>query len=204
VRGGGGLSLVPGIVEFKTAYVDVLLCFVLQCSMRYCTDACWLSPQVADLSAPCVCVCMCADKRASQNKLDTDFGWFADAIHFGDYPAHIKVTKVGLGFKACLLSFSHASQPVLVGEATCQLWAWMVQLSTLLVHNRTQPPLNPPPPHTHTPATSLARYMPAVRSLHYIPSILPSFHPSVPLPPPPPPPSRPSTCPASQMLRRPC
>lgn len=37
---------------------------------------------------------MRADKRASQNKLDTDFGWFADAIHFGDYPAHIKVTKV--------------------------------------------------------------------------------------------------------------
>jgi hypothetical protein len=111
---------------------------------------------------------MCADKRASQNKLDTDFGWFADAIHFGDYPAHIKVTKVGLGFKACLLSFSHASQPVLVGEATCQLWAWMVQLSTLLVHNR---------PHTHTcdfPGQIHAGC--AFLTLHsFHPSILPSF-----------------------------
>lgn len=35
------------------------------------------------------------DKRAAQNKLDTDFGWFADAIHFGDYPDHIKKTMVG-------------------------------------------------------------------------------------------------------------
>jgi hypothetical protein len=31
-----------------------------------------------------------ADKRAAQNKLDTDFGWFADPIHFGDYPEHVR------------------------------------------------------------------------------------------------------------------
>lgn len=34
-----------------------------------------------------------ADKRAAQNKLDIDFGWFADAIHFGDYPQQIKNTQ---------------------------------------------------------------------------------------------------------------
>eukprot|EP00878_Enallax_costatus_P001527 GHUV01001678.1.p1 GENE.GHUV01001678.1~~GHUV01001678.1.p1 ORF type:complete len:401 (+),score=78.89 GHUV01001678.1:691-1893(+) len=33
------------------------------------------------------------DKRSAQNKLDTDFGWFADTIHFGDYPALIKRTQ---------------------------------------------------------------------------------------------------------------
>lgn len=42
----------------------------------------------------CCAVLCCADKRAAQNKLDTDFGWFADAIHFGDYPDHIKKTMV--------------------------------------------------------------------------------------------------------------
>lgn len=36
---------------------------------------------------------MIADKRAAQNKLDTDFGWFADTIHFGDYPPLIKRTQ---------------------------------------------------------------------------------------------------------------
>ncbi|KAI8476517.1 MAG: glycoside hydrolase superfamily [Monoraphidium minutum] len=30
------------------------------------------------------------DKRAAQNKMDVDFGWFADAINFGDYPALVK------------------------------------------------------------------------------------------------------------------
>lgn len=25
--------------------------------------------------------------------MDTDFGWFADTIHFGDYPAHVKRTQ---------------------------------------------------------------------------------------------------------------
>lgn len=33
------------------------------------------------------------DKRAAQNKLDIDFGWFADAIHFGDYPELVKKTQ---------------------------------------------------------------------------------------------------------------
>jgi beta-glucosidase len=28
--------------------------------------------------------------RAAQNKMDVDFGWFADPIHFGDYPATLK------------------------------------------------------------------------------------------------------------------
>lgn len=49
-------------------------------------------------------MCMCvlyvyADKRAAQNKIDTDFGWFADAIHFGDYPDHIKKTMVSAAGK---------------------------------------------------------------------------------------------------------
>lgn len=30
------------------------------------------------------------DRRAAQNKMDIDFGWFADAIHFGDYPELVK------------------------------------------------------------------------------------------------------------------
>eukprot|EP00882_Tetradesmus_deserticola_P026789 GHRQ01029583.1.p1 GENE.GHRQ01029583.1~~GHRQ01029583.1.p1 ORF type:complete len:356 (+),score=138.00 GHRQ01029583.1:1133-2200(+) len=33
------------------------------------------------------------DKRAAQNKIDIDFGWFADAIHFGDYPEQAKRTQ---------------------------------------------------------------------------------------------------------------
>ena len=28
--------------------------------------------------------------RAAQNKMDIDFGWMADAIHFGDYPETLK------------------------------------------------------------------------------------------------------------------
>jgi beta-glucosidase/6-phospho-beta-glucosidase/beta-galactosidase len=52
-------------------------------------------PFPAPLNAPVPPV---ADKRAAQNKLDTDFGWFADAIHFGDYPAHIKKTQVRSGW----------------------------------------------------------------------------------------------------------
>lgn len=31
-----------------------------------------------------------ADARAAQNKLDTDISWFADPIHFGDYPQKLK------------------------------------------------------------------------------------------------------------------
>eukprot|EP00879_Flechtneria_rotunda_P007225 GHRR01007582.1.p1 GENE.GHRR01007582.1~~GHRR01007582.1.p1 ORF type:complete len:500 (+),score=122.40 GHRR01007582.1:150-1649(+) len=30
------------------------------------------------------------DKRAAQNKMTIDFGWFADPIHFGDYPQQVK------------------------------------------------------------------------------------------------------------------
>ncbi|GBF92735.1 beta-glucosidase-like [Raphidocelis subcapitata] len=30
------------------------------------------------------------DKRAAQNKMDVDFGWFADPINFGDYPDLVK------------------------------------------------------------------------------------------------------------------
>lgn len=30
------------------------------------------------------------DKRAAQNKMDVDFGWTADPIHFGDYPQLVK------------------------------------------------------------------------------------------------------------------
>lgn len=48
------------------------------------------------------------DKRASQNKLDTDFGWFADAIHFGDYPDHIKNTM-----KAYLPTFTSDEKALL-------------------------------------------------------------------------------------------
>ncbi|KAI8476683.1 MAG: glycoside hydrolase superfamily [Monoraphidium minutum] len=33
------------------------------------------------------------DKRAAQNKMDIDFGWFADVIHFGDYPDVVKRVK---------------------------------------------------------------------------------------------------------------
>jgi beta-glucosidase/6-phospho-beta-glucosidase/beta-galactosidase len=31
-----------------------------------------------------------AAKRAAQNKLDADFGWFADPLYFGDYPSLVK------------------------------------------------------------------------------------------------------------------
>lgn len=30
------------------------------------------------------------DRRAAQSKLDVDISWFADAIHFGDYPQKVK------------------------------------------------------------------------------------------------------------------
>jgi beta-glucosidase/6-phospho-beta-glucosidase/beta-galactosidase len=44
------------------------------------------------ISILCCRICH-ADKRAAQNKIDIDFGWFADAIHFGDYPAQAKKTQ---------------------------------------------------------------------------------------------------------------
>ena len=37
-------------------------------------------------------VAAAADRRAAQNRMDVDFGSFADVIHFGDYPAVVKRT----------------------------------------------------------------------------------------------------------------
>eukprot|EP00878_Enallax_costatus_P013546 GHUV01014162.1.p1 GENE.GHUV01014162.1~~GHUV01014162.1.p1 ORF type:complete len:419 (+),score=70.36 GHUV01014162.1:205-1461(+) len=34
-----------------------------------------------------------ADKRAAQNKLDAEVGWFLDPVYFGDYPASLKQSK---------------------------------------------------------------------------------------------------------------
>jgi hypothetical protein len=38
-----------------------------------------------------------ADRRAAQNKMDIDFGWFADVVHFGDYPELVSPLLRGAG-----------------------------------------------------------------------------------------------------------
>jgi beta-glucosidase len=46
--------------------------------------------------------------RAAQNKMDIDFGWMADAIHFGDYPETLKRVAGG-----SLPAFSAAEKALL-------------------------------------------------------------------------------------------
>ena len=45
------------------------------------------------------------DARAAQNKLDVDISWFADVIHFGDYPQKLKDS-----FKDVLPAFTDAQK----------------------------------------------------------------------------------------------